>query len=674
MFKKVLIANRGAIATRIIKTLKKLSIKAVAVYSEADRDSLHVQEADESYSLGAGSAASTYLNQDLLFEIIKKSGAEAVHPGYGFLSENPDFSARCAKEGVVFLGPTEEQMISFGLKHKAREIANAAGVPLPPGTGLLEDANEAVAKANAIGYPVMLKSTAGGGGIGMKRCYSAKELANEFDTVKRLAVNNFKSGGIFLEKFIEQARHIEVQIFGDGEGNVLAIGERDCSAQRRNQKVVEECPAPGLTAKQREALRSTAVSLGKQVKYRGAGTVEYVFDVASGQFYFLEVNTRLQVEHGVTEMVYGIDLVEWMIRLGAKELAPLAELGAGLRANGHAIEARLYAEDPVKDFRPSAGIVSTVEFPKQDRVNTRIDTWIESGTEVSAFFDPMLAKLIAWGSTREESINGLTKLLESSVVYGIETNQEYLLKLLQSSLLKDASVLTSSLNNFSYSSNTLDVLAGGTLTTLQDYPGRTGLWSIGVPPSGPMDSLSFRIANRLLGNASDCAAMEITVAGPTLRFNAATKFAITGAGLKATLDDGLIPMYTVLEAKAGQVLKLGKIVGAGARSYLAIAGGFACPLYLGSRSTFTLGLFGGHAGRAIRTGDVLHFFADKPCTAAVGTVSELKSELTTEWEIRVIYGPHGAPDFFTEKDIATLFSTAYEVHYNSSVSVLANSV
>lgn len=263
MFSKVLIANRGAIACRIERTLKKLGIVSVAIYNEADRDSLHVQHADEAYSLGAGTVADTYLNQDKIFEIIKKSGAEAVHPGYGFLSENPDFSARCAKEGVVFLGPTEEQMVSFGLKHKAREIAGKAGVPLPPGTGLLQSAEEALAAAERIGYPVMLKSTAGGGGIGMQRCYSAQELSDAFDKVRMLAEHNFSSGGVFIEKFIEHARHIEVQIFGDGQGKVIAIGERDCSTQRRNQKVIEECPAPNLSAETRAKLDATAVALGE---------------------------------------------------------------------------------------------------------------------------------------------------------------------------------------------------------------------------------------------------------------------------------------------------------------------------------------------------------------------------------------------------------------------------
>jgi len=298
MFNKVLIANRGAIACRIIRTLKEMGVGSVAVYSEADADSRHVLDADEAWSLGEGAAAHTYLDQNKLIAIAKQTGAQAIHPGYGFLSENPDFARRCVDEGLVFLGPTPEQMVAFGLKHEARALAEAANVPLLPGTGLLTSLDEALEKAETIGYPVMLKSTAGGGGIGMQRCYSAEELTGAYASVKRLSENNFSNGGMFLEKFIERARHIEVQLFGDGQGNVVAIGERDCSAQRRNQKVIEECPAPNLTEGVRKALQQTAVKLGQQVKYRSAGTVEYVYDDASGAFYFLEVNTRLQVEHG----------------------------------------------------------------------------------------------------------------------------------------------------------------------------------------------------------------------------------------------------------------------------------------------------------------------------------------------------------------------------------------
>nr|WP_321240520.1 urea carboxylase [uncultured Tolumonas sp.] len=665
MFSKVLIANRGAIACRIIRTLKAMGVTAVAVYSEADADSRHVLDADEAWSLGEGAAAQTYLDQNKLIAIAKQTGAQAIHPGYGFLSENPDFARLCVDEGLVFLGPTPEQMVVFGLKHKARALAEAAHVPLLPGTGLLSSLDEALFEAARIGYPVMLKSTAGGGGIGMQRCFSAEELRSAYSSVKRLSENNFSNGGMFLEKFIENARHIEVQMFGDGQGNVIAIGERDCSAQRRNQKVIEECPAPNLSEDVRQALLATAVQLGEQVSYRSAGTVEYVYDDLSGQFYFLEVNTRLQVEHGVTEQVYGVDLVRWMIELGAGELAPLDSLANVLTPKGHAIQVRLYAEDPAKNFRPSAGLISHVGFPEQDRKTCRIDHWLDAGLEVPPFFDPMLAKLIAWSASREQTIQQLSAMLQQSDVYGIETNCDYLLALLNSDVVQQGKVLTRTLNEFSYQPVTIDVLSGGTQTTIQDFPGRVGYWDIGVPPSGPMDNWSFRLGNRLLNNDDACAGLEITLSGPTLKFNTARQIVLTGADIDAKLNGEPLPMWQVITVPADSTLQLGKVATAGARSYLLLAGGLDCPHYLGSRSTFTLGQFGGHVGRAIQAGDVLHLPASTSVTEQSLPVA-LQPAITNNWELRVIYGPHGAPDFFTDHDIETFFTTDYEVHYNSS--------
>lgn len=665
MFRKVLIANRGAIACRIIRTLRAMGVTSVAIYSEADADSLHVAQADEAWSLGDGPAAQTYLDQDKIFAIVRQSGAEAIHPGYGFLSENADFSRRCEDESVVFLGPTARQMVDFGLKHQARAIASAAQVPLLPGTGLLDSETDAIAAAMQIGYPVMLKSTAGGGGIGMQRCYSAEELHQAYASVKRLSANNFSNSGIFLEKLIESARHIEVQIFGDGLGHVLAIGERDCSAQRRNQKVIEECPAPRLSDAVRAQLHVTAVRLGEQVNYRGAGTVEFVYDTLSDQFYFLEVNTRLQVEHGVTEQVYGVDLVRWMVELGAGELPDLAKLAATLMPRGHAIQVRLYAEDPAKQFRPCAGLISHVQFPADNRVTSRIDHWISAGLTVSPFFDPMLAKLIAWGDDRTQALQQLEDMLAATQVYGIETNQAYLQAILQSEAWRQANVLTRTLNQFVFRPNTVDVLSGGTQTTIQDYPGRTGYWDIGVPPSGPMDNWSFRLANRLLRNETSCAGLEMTLTGPTLVFNVSRQIVLAGAAMVAELDGNPVPMWQVVTVPAGSTLRLGKVLDTGARTYLAVAGGIQCPDYLGSKATFTLGQFGGHVGRILLAGDVLHVAVAEEVDDAV-LPEAIQPELMHHWQLRVIYGPHGAPDFFTEQDIADLFTADYEVHYNSS--------
>lgn len=670
MFTKILIANRGAIACRIIRTLAAMGIQSVSVYSLADADSLHVIQADEAYSLGEGGAKQTYLDIEKVIAIAKQCGAQAVHPGYGFLSENVDFVAACEKNGLVFLGPTTEQMLQFGLKHRARELAEQANVPLLPGSGLLADINDALHCAQKIGYPVMLKSTAGGGGIGMQRCNSAIELSQAYDSVKRLSENNFSNSALFLEKFIVQARHIEVQIFGDGKGQAIALGERDCSAQRRNQKVIEESPAPNLSVQLREKLHRTATALAASVNYRSAGTVEFVFDQQAQQFYFLEVNTRLQVEHGVTELVYNVDLVKWMIDLAADQLPPLSTLSKNLVAHGHAIQVRLYAEDANKGFQPSAGLISHVNWPTAiDHGTLRIDHWLESGCEVSPFFDPMLAKIICHSDTREQALSGLKQALASSDIYGIETNKDYLLQLLSSEVVEAGLLLTQTLNQFVYKPCSIDVLSGGTQTTIQDYPGRKGYWDIGVPPSGPMDSVSFRLANTLLGNEGHAAGLEITVSGPTLRFNSATRIVITGAQIQATLDDLKIKNGQLIAVNAGQTLTLGNIQGAGARCYLAVQGGIQCPDYLGSKSTFTLGQFGGHAGRAIRSGDVLPIKALTEKQLAIPSSTHLAAqlpEISDDWTIRVIYGPHGAPDFFCPEDIDAFFAAIWKVHFNSS--------
>ncbi len=662
MFNKVLIANRGAIAVRIIRTLHALGVKAIAVYAEADRDSLHVQHADEAWSLGDGAAAETYLNQTRLLEIMALSGAQAVHPGYGFLSENTAFAEHCAAAGVVFLGPTPAQMEAFGLKHRARELAVQNGVPLLPGSDLLDTLDAALDAATQTGYPVMLKSTAGGGGIGMQRCDTAAELSAAYESVRRLGANNFANSGVFIEKFITQARHIEVQVFGDGQGKVLALGERDCSAQRRNQKVIEETPAPNLPNAVRQELQAVAIRLMSAVQYRSAGTVEFVYDQQTAAFYFLEVNTRLQVEHGVTEQVYGVDIVRWMLELGAGEFVFPTE---PLRANGHAIQTRVYAEDPNKQFQPCAGLLSHVAFPQT--AGLRIDHWIEAGMTVAPFFDPMLAKIICHAPDRATACQQLDAALAATDIYGIETNIAYVRQVLATATFRAGQITTRYLNSLAWQPRTVDVRTPGTQTTLQDYPGRQGYWDIGVPPSGPFDHWSFRLGNRLLGNAPGCAGLEMTLSGPALRFNTATRVVLTGACMDATLDGVAVPFWQVIPVAAGSVLKLGKVQAAGVRAYLLVQGGFQCPPYLGSRATFTLGQFGGHAGRVLRTGDVLHLPVFREILPDVAPLpTDLLPDITPHWDIKVIYGPHGAPDFFTAQDIDTFFATDWEVHYNSS--------
>lgn len=663
MFQRLLIANRGAIACRILRTLRALDIQGVAVYAEADVASLHVQQADEALSLGDGPAAATYLVVDKLIAAARASGAQAIHPGYGFLSENAAFAEACEAAGIAFVGPTPRQLRLFGRKHTARALARELGVPLLEGSELLEDLDQALAAAAAVGYPVMLKSTAGGGGIGMRVCRSAEDLGEAFDSVRRLGQNNFSDGGVFVEKYIERARHLEVQVFGDGAGQVVALGVRDCSVQRRNQKVLEETPAPNLPAGMSEALCAAAIQLAKAVDYRSAGTVEFVFDSAEQHFYFLEVNTRLQVEHGVTEQVWGVDLVQWMVQLAAGELPPLETLRQTLQPRGHCIQARLYAEDPGKDFQPSPGLLTQVQWPVADGKHLRIDTWVEAGCEISAYFDPMLAKVLSWAADREQARLALHQALHASQLYGVQTNRGYLQQILLDTPFASGQPWTRCLEQLSYRAATVEVLAGGTQTSVQDYPGRLGYWAVGVPPSGPMDSRSLRAGNCLLGNPEGMAALEITLSGPTLRFNCEAVIAVTGAALPILLDGVPQPMDQSLRVPAGATLALGSIGGSGVRSYLCLRGGVQVPDYLGSKSTFTLGQFGGHAGRALRAGDVLELESLHDFSA--GTRGE-PLQLPALRQIRVIYGPHGAPEYFTEAYIQTFFAAHWEVHFNSS--------
>ncbi|MCQ2988798.1 urea carboxylase [Pseudomonas tremae] len=666
MFDKLLIANRGAIACRILRTLRTLQVKGVAVYSEADAASLHLMQADEAHSLGEGGAASTYLAVDKVLAIAKASGARAIHPGYGFLSENAAFAQSCEDAGIAFVGPTPEQLRVFGLKHTARALARQHGVPLLEGTELLDSLESALSAARAIGYPVMLKSTAGGGGIGMRVCRSAEELTDSFEAVKRLGQNNFSDAGVFIEKYIQRARHLEVQVFGDGQGDVLALGVRDCSVQRRNQKVLEETPAPNLPEGMADELCAAAIKLARAVSYRSAGTVEFVFDSEDQRFYFLEVNTRLQVEHGVTEQVWGVDLVSWMVQLAAGDLPPLSQLQASLKPVGHAIQARLYAEDPGRDFQPCPGLLTAVNFPPADGHALRIDTWVEAGCEIPPYFDPMIAKLISWAPNRDQASAGLFAALHETRLYGVETNRDYLRQIIADTPFASGQPWTRCLEDLLYQADTFEVLSGGTQTTVQDYPGRQGYWAVGVPPSGPMDSRALRQGNLLLGNAEGCAALEITMSGPLLRFNTDAVIAVTGAHIPITLDGEPCAMNTALLVRAGSTLALETIAGAGVRSYLCVRGGLDVPDYLGSKSTFTLGQFGGHGGRALRAGDVLHIAALVDRSSGQQIADEHLDELKKVRQIRVIYGPHAAPEYFTETYIETFFATDWEVHFNSS--------
>lgn len=584
MFQKVLIANRGEIACRIIRTLDALGVASVAVYSEADRDAPHVALATESYCIGPAAVHESYLKVDKILEVAALSGAQAIHPGYGLLSENADFVDACEAAGLAFIGPSGAQMLAFGLKHEARRLAQENNVPLLPGSELLPNLAAAKVEALEIGYPVMLKSTAGGGGIGMQICASEAELEEAFDRVERLSQSHFGQGGIFLEKFVVHARHLEVQIVGDGQGHIVSLGVRDCSTQRRNQKVIEETPPVNVPEAVIEGLQEAAIRLASAVKYRSAGTVEYIYDNDSGEYYFLEVNTRLQVEHGVTEMVTGVDLVAWMVQLaaGVEDFLPEANF---MPQQGHAIQTRIYAENPYKDFQPSSGLLTQVLFPDW----ARCDHWISTGTEVSPYYDPLLAKLQVHAADRPAAVASIAQALAETRLDGIETNLTYLRSVVAAEVFVAGNMVTKSLSQHAYAPRSLEILRPGTMTTIQDFPGRVGYWEVGVPPSGPMDSFSFRLGNRLLGNAEDAAGLEITATGPRVQFHNTATVVLTGAPMVATLDDEPVEFYRPFEVDAGSILDIGKLSGAGVRSYLCIAGGLDVPKYLGSRSTFTLG-------------------------------------------------------------------------------------
>lgn len=652
MFDKVLIANRGAIAVRIERTLKKMGIGSVAVYSKADQDSLHVERADEAVYIGDGTAKETYLDTKKIIKAALDTGAKAIHPGYGFLSENTDFAKECEENGIKFIGPDSEQIKLFGLKHSARALAEKADVPLLPGTGLLSGVEEAVTEAEKIGYPVILKSTAGGGGIGMRICNSTEELRQAYDAVCHLAAANFNDAGVFLEKYVTRSRHVEVQIFGNEYGETTALAERDCSVQRRNQKVVEESPAPNLSDEVREKMYAAAERLAKEASYRSAGTVEFLYDDQTEGFYFLEVNTRLQVEHGITEEVLGIDLVEWMVKEAAGELKNIKSLVH--KPQGHAIEVRVYAEDCINGFRPGTGKIDAVTFSPE----ARVETWIQKGVEVTSLYDPMLAKLIVHGSDRADAIAKMERVLKDSRVYGITSNMQYLAALLKTETYQTGALFTGMLKDFMPQEHAIEVLDGGVQTTVQDYPGMIGYWFVGVPPCGPMDAYNFRIGNSILGNDESAPGLELTLRGGSYRFRTTVSFCITGADMKATLDGVEIPMYQVVHASAMQVLKF-KDCKVGMRTYLLVAGGFDMPKIMGSSSTFIDGKFGGHNGRTLRTGDVLRL-QEKCVIDSIDSMPEkYRPKLTNEWTIGVIPGPQPTPEYLKPEYLKTLTESEY---------------
>ncbi|MDH4190893.1 MAG: acetyl-CoA carboxylase biotin carboxylase subunit, partial [Betaproteobacteria bacterium] len=431
MFRKILIANRGEIACRVMRSAKRLGIRTVAVYSDADRDALHLRAADEARRIGPPEARASYLDSEAILAAAKDAGAEAIHPGYGFLSENEDFAAACERAGIVFIGPTAAAIAAMGDKSAAKRLMEKAGVPLLPGYhGDAQDPARLMAEAKKIGFPLLIKPCAGGGGKGMRVVAAAGEFGAALDAARREAASAFGDERVLVERYLERPRHIEIQVFGDALGEVIHLFERDCSVQRRHQKVLEEAPAPGMTDELRARMGAAAVAAARAVGYRGAGTVEFIAETdpartgaLTGRFYFMEMNTRLQVEHPVTEMVTGLDLVEWQLRIAAGEPLPLGQQQVALR--GHAIEARVYAEDPERGFLPATGRLVHLAFPPESK-ELRIDSGVAAGERITPYYDPMIAKLIAWGEDRNAALAGLRAALARCEIFGPASNVEFL--------------------------------------------------------------------------------------------------------------------------------------------------------------------------------------------------------------------------------------------------------
>ena len=439
MFSKLLVANRGEIACRVIRTARRLGIPTVAVYSDADAGALHVELADESLHIGPAPARDSYLVADNILDVALKTGADAIHPGYGFLSENAGFANQCASHNITFVGPPASAIEAMGSKSAAKQIMGEAGVPLVPGYhGSDQEASLLRASAEEMGYPVLLKATAGGGGKGMRQVWSPEEFDEALAAAKRESLASFGDDTMLVEKYLTRPRHVEVQVFCDNHGNGVYLAERDCSVQRRHQKVIEEAPAPGMTEELREAMGNTAVTAARAIDYRGAGTVEFLLD-EDGSFYFMEMNTRLQVEHPVTEMITGQDLVEWQLRVAAGEILPLQQ--AEVAITGHAFEARVYAEDPDNDFLPATGNLGFLQPPEESR-HVRVDTGVRQGDDISVFYDPMIAKLIVWDESRERALDRLSNALAAYRIGGTVTNLDFLYNLATSTSFRDAQLDT----------------------------------------------------------------------------------------------------------------------------------------------------------------------------------------------------------------------------------------
>ncbi|KXT04491.1 hypothetical protein AC578_8695 [Pseudocercospora eumusae] len=674
--KTLLIANRGEIAVRIIKTAKRLGIKTVSIYTSPDAASLHVSNADEAVLLPT---VQSYTDGDEIIRIAKHKGCDAVIPGYGFLSENAAFAKAVTEAGLAWVGPNEDAIKAFGIKHTARELAKKSSVPIVPGTeGLVETEEDALKQSEAIGFPVMLKITAGGGGSGLITCYNAAEVKDGYKKARSRGEALFKDSGVFIERYYPESHHVEVQVFGNGQGKAVSFGERECSIQRRHQKVIEECPSPFVEKHPglREKICKAAVELAETVKYGSAGTVEFLVDDKTANFFFLEMNTRLQVEHPITELCYDVDLVELMLQQADAQLAGKGGLNADYLTSlqkpkpfGAAIEARLYAENVLRDYAPSPGLLTEVHWA--DLPNARIDTWVRTGLRISPNYDPLIAKVISHAKTRDAARKGMSLLLENSRVLGPPNNLDFLASIMHNNTFQSGNTLTSFLGSFKYEPPVIDVISAGAYTLVQDLEGRPSVGK-GIPRSGAMDPVALAAANLLVGNDRAKEGLEITLSGPELRFLGPAVIALTGAPIEATLDGDSLPMWSRKHIKAGQKLKIGRTTGGGCRTYLAVFGGFlSIADYFGSKSTSPIVAIGGYQGRQLAPGDQLQIVDRTPETFSghPSIPESLRPSYQSPWKINALPGPH-EEGYLTEEDIEMLYSTEWKVSHNASRSAI----
>ncbi|KDR71879.1 hypothetical protein GALMADRAFT_74481 [Galerina marginata CBS 339.88] len=694
---KLLIANRGEIAVRIIRTAKRLGLPTVAIYTPSDSLSPHVLQADESTPLpvqGPSSTESTaYLSASAIIAICKTHSVTLLHPGYGFLSENADFAEQVIQNGITWIGPQPNAIRLMGIKHEARQIALEAGVEVVPGSdGLIMNDEEALKLANRYGFPVMLKATAGGGGMGMAVCHDEDSLKKNLATTKGRSQALFHNDGVFLEKYYQNARHIEIQVFGNGLGDVVHMRERECSVQRRHQKVIEESPSPFCVAHPglRERMCEVAVKLARSIKYGSAGTVEFLVDEDTSAFYFLEMNTRIQVEHPVTEEVHtGLDLVELMIKQGISEhstqkgLAPTSPemqqetydaLYESGRTHGmaYSIEGRLYAENPYEGFVPSPGLLQYIDLEGLKATWLRVDGWVDTGMTITPYFDPLLAKIIVTGKSRQEAISRFLYALDEIKVLGPQNNKEYLKSIAQSHQFSAGQVTTNFLDNFIVYPHAFKVLSSGIDMTVQDLPGRT--IKLGIPRSGPMDDLAFATGNILVGNPKSTEGLEIIVVpgvGCSLQFFVPTIIAVTGKEVTVKIDDVASPMWSSLLVPPHGKVSIDAIPSPdpkGFRVYLSIRGGFPdIPVYLGSKST-SMGL-GGYQGRSLIKGDLVSLGKSSPEPGENLSVIIPKAFVPlypTRWVIYVLPGPQGDEGYITAKGIEKFYSTYWRVSPSSN--------